>query len=107
MAFPVLDEQICCLQKQVAALTTRVTEAEAAAAAAAAAEAWGNATLVGGAVTVADTSITANSILVATRKTAGGTPGTGFTYTLNAGVGFTITSTSGTDTSVISYHVKY
>ncbi len=94
----------CCLEKKIDAVQQNLTNFETADAAA---EAWGNATLVGGAVTVADPLITANSIIVVTRKTAGGTPGTGFTYTLNAGVGFTITSTSGTDTSVISYHVKY
>jgi len=69
-------------------------------------------TLVGGTKAVALTSITANSLITLTRKTAGGTLGTGgYTYTLNAGTGFTINSvdTSGTlstgDTSTITYTV--
>ena len=67
----------------------------------------GNATLVTGAVTVADTRITANSIVVPVRKTASGTIGTSFTYTVTAGVGFTITSNNALDTSVVTYFVNY
>jgi hypothetical protein len=103
MAFPVWDELICCVQKAAKALAARVTAAEETLAG----MAFGNATLVGGTIAVADTMVTANSIVVVSRKTAGGTPGTGHTYTLSAGVGFTITSTSGTDTSVVSYVIKY
>ncbi len=102
--FQDLNEIKCCLEKKIGAVQQNLDDFETAQAAA---EAWGNATLVGGAVVIADANITANSILVVSRKTAGGTPGTGHTYVLNAGVGVTITSTSGTDTSVISYHVKY
>ena len=62
----------------------------------------GRATLVAGTVTVANTAITANSIVVATPIDA--TPNA-LGVTLNAGVGFTITSASGADTSVVSYIV--
>lgn len=64
----------------------------------------GNATLVTGTKAVADTSVTASTVVMLSRKTAGGTLGN-LTYTVSAGVGFTITSTSGTDTSVVSYHL--
>lgn len=62
----------------------------------------GNAVLVGGTITVANTSVTANTQVIATRKTAGGTLGF-LTFTVSAGVSFTITSSSGTDTSTVSY----
>lgn len=62
----------------------------------------GNATLVGGTVTVSNTTVTANTVVILTRKTAGGTLGN-LTYTLSAGTSFTINSDSGTDTSVVSY----
>jgi len=62
----------------------------------------GRATLAAGTVTVANTAITANSIVVATPIDA--TPNA-LGVTLNAGVGFTITSASGADTSVVSYIV--
>lgn len=64
----------------------------------------GNATLVGGTVTVTNTSITANTIVIMNRKTIGGTVGN-MSYTLSAGASFTINSSSGTDTSVISYEL--
>jgi len=62
----------------------------------------GNATLIAGAVTVTNTSITANSVITMTRKTAGGTLGN-LTYTLSAGASFTINSDSVLDTSTVSY----
>lgn len=62
----------------------------------------GNATLVGGTIAVVDTTITANTIILTTRKTIGGTAGN-LTYVLNAGVGFTINSDNALDTSVVSY----
>jgi hypothetical protein len=70
----------------------------------AAASRTGNATLVAGTKAVADASVTANTIVLLSRKTAGGTLGN-LTYTVSAGVGFTINSTSGTDTSIVSYHL--
>lgn len=70
----------------------------------------GDATLVGGTVTVSNTTITANTRVYLQRKTAGGTLGAGgYTYTLSAGVSFTINSVdlggvlSILDTSVVSY----
>lgn len=62
----------------------------------------GNATLVAGTVTVTNTTVTANTIVYLTRKTAGGTIGN-LSYTLSAGASFTINSDSASDTSVISY----
>lgn len=64
----------------------------------------GNATLVAGTVTVTNTTVTANTVIVLTRKTAGGTLGN-LTYTLSAGASFTISSTDVADTSVISYQL--
>ena len=63
----------------------------------------GNATLVGGTVTVTNTNVTANSIIMLTRKTSGGTIGTAITYTISAGASFTITSDNILDTSTFSY----
>lgn len=63
----------------------------------------GNATLVGGTITVSNTTVTANTIVMLTRKTSGGTIGTAITYTLSAGTSFTITSDSALDTSTFSY----
>lgn len=62
----------------------------------------GNAVLVGGTVTVSNTTVTANTKILLTRKTAGGTIGD-LTYTLIAATSFTITSASGTDTSTLTY----
>jgi len=67
----------------------------------------GNATLVAGTVTVVDTKITANSVITLSRKTIGGTLGTGISYTITAGTGYTITSNSATETSVISVNIVY
>lgn len=64
----------------------------------------GNTTLVAGTKTIANASVTANTIVLLSRKTIGGTAGN-LTYTLNAGVGFTVNSSSGADTSVVSYHL--
>lgn len=63
----------------------------------------GNLTLIGGTKTIANTTITANTIIMLTRKTSGGTLGTAITYTLNAGVGFTVNSDNVLDTSTFSY----
>lgn len=62
----------------------------------------GNATLVAGTVVVANTAVVAGSIVLLSRKTIGGTAGN-LSYTVSAGVGFTINSSSGTDTSVVSW----
>jgi hypothetical protein len=62
----------------------------------------GQATLVGGTVNVANTTVTANTRVFLQRMTAGGTVGN-LTYTVSAGVGFTINSDSATDTSLVNY----
>lgn len=62
----------------------------------------GIATLVGGTVTVNNTSVTANSRITLTVATPGGTQGH-LSYSLSAGTSFTINSTSGTETSTVSW----
>lgn len=62
----------------------------------------GNATLVGGTVTISMTSATANTVVLVSRKTAGGTTGD-LRYSVTAGASITITSSSASDTSVVSY----
>ena len=59
-------------------------------------------TLVAGTRTITEASVTAYTTVQLTRKTAGGTTGD-LTYALNPGVGFTINSTSATDTSRVAY----
>lgn len=65
----------------------------------------GNATLVAGTVDVEDISITEFTVITLTRKTAGGTIGD-LTYVKDPEVGFTINSSSATDTSRISYELN-
>lgn len=65
----------------------------------------GVATLVGGAVTVANALITASSVIRLSSKTVGGTPGARFVSAQTAGVSFVISSTSGADTSVVQYEI--
>lgn len=65
----------------------------------------GVATLVAGAVTVANTSVTANSRIFLTGQQDGGTPGAVRVSSRVAGTSFTITSTSGTDTSIVAYEI--
>jgi hypothetical protein len=62
----------------------------------------GDAILVGGTVTIANTTVSANTKVIVSRKVAGGTLGF-LTYTLSAGVSFTITSSSATETSTVTY----
>jgi hypothetical protein len=64
----------------------------------------GTATLVGGTVVVNTTKATASSRIFLTVKTAGGTQGF-LSYTVSAGTSFTITSTSGTETSTVSWFI--
>lgn len=63
----------------------------------------GNLTLVGGTQTVSNATVTANTIVMLTRKTSGGTIGTAITYTVSAGSGFTVNSDNILDTSTFSY----
>ncbi|MFJ1782612.1 glycosyl hydrolase family 28-related protein [Streptomyces anulatus] len=60
------------------------------------------ATLVAGAVTVANTSVTANTRALVSRQAGGGTLGH-LTVTKTPGVGFTITSSSNADTSTVAW----
>lgn len=62
----------------------------------------GIATLVAGTVTVNNSSVTANSRILLTAATPGGTQGF-LSYALSAGTSFTITSTSATETSTVAY----
>ncbi len=55
-----------------------------------------------GAVTVSSTAVTANSIILYSVVTPGGSLGT-YTLTKSAGVSFTITSSSATETSTFNY----
>lgn len=64
----------------------------------------GTATLVGGTVTVANTSVTANSIIFYSRQTTGGTAGH-LSITKSNGVSFTINSTSATETSTVGWWI--
>jgi hypothetical protein len=65
----------------------------------------GTATLAAGTVTVNNTSVTANSRIFLTAQSTGGTPGALRISARTAGTSFTITSTSGTDTSVVAYQI--
>lgn len=63
----------------------------------------GNLTLVGGTLTVNNTTVTTNTVVLLTRKTSGGTIGTAITYTVSAGNSFTVNSDNILDTSTFSY----
>jgi hypothetical protein len=63
----------------------------------------GSATLVGGAATVSTTKVTANSRIFLTHQSDGGTPGWVRVSARSAGTSFTVTSSSGTDTSVVAW----
>lgn len=65
----------------------------------------GTATLVGGTVTVANTSVAANSRIFLTAQSVGGTAGALAVTARTAGTSFTITSTSGTDTSTVAWMI--
>lgn len=66
---------------------------------------FGNATLIGGTVTVNNTTVGANSYILFQRKTSGGTIGTSTTYTISNGTSFTLTSDNILDTSVFTYFI--
>ena len=65
----------------------------------------GTAVLVAGTVTVANTSVTANSRIFLTCQVPGGTPGFLRISARTAGTSFTILSSSGTDTSTVAYEI--
>ncbi|UOF82045.1 hypothetical protein [Caudoviricetes sp.] len=62
----------------------------------------GTATLVGGTATVSNTWVTANDIVFMSVVTPGGTEGF-LSAAVTAGTGFTITSSSSSDTSTVGY----
>lgn len=62
----------------------------------------GTATLVGGTITVSNTTVTANTHIHVTRQASGGTLGH-LSVSRSAGVSFTITSSSATDTSTVAW----
>jgi hypothetical protein len=63
----------------------------------------GRSTLVAGTVVVSNTSVTANTEIFLTCQTPGGTPGFLRISARTAATSFTILSSSGTDTSVVSW----
>lgn len=65
----------------------------------------GTATLSAGTVTVSNTSVTSSSRIFVGTATPGGTVGAPFVSSVTAGTGFTIKSTSSTDTSVVAYEI--
>lgn len=65
----------------------------------------GSAVLVAGTVTVTNSAITANSIVLLTNQLVGGTPGTLSVGTVTPATSFVINSTSGTDTSTVGYMI--
>lgn len=67
--------------------------------------AMGTALLVGGSKVVANTRVTANSRIFLTSQVDGGTPGWLRISARTAGTSFTITSSSGTDTSTVAYEI--
>ncbi len=66
---------------------------------------WGQATLASGSVAVTLPSVNANSVVIVSRMTPSGTLGHLSVATVTPGTGFTITSSSGTDNSLVGYAV--
>jgi pectate lyase-like protein len=65
----------------------------------------GTANLVGGSAAVSNTSVTANSRIFLESNVPGGTPGWLRVSARTPGTSFTITSSSGTDTSTVAYEI--
>jgi hypothetical protein len=65
----------------------------------------GTVTLTAGAATVTTSLVTANSQIFLTAQNTGGTPGTLRVSARTAGTSFTITSSSGTDTSLVAWMI--
>lgn len=66
----------------------------------------GTATLAAGTATVNTTAVTSNSRIFLTAQNTGGTPGALRVSARTPGTSFTITSTSGTDTSLVAWEIK-
>lgn len=64
-----------------------------------------SAAMTAGAVTVANTSVTANSRIVLTRQDGGTNPGAVYVSARTAGTSFTITSTNAADTGQVAYQI--
>lgn len=67
--------------------------------------AMGTTVLVGGAKVVANTKVTANTRIFLTSQADGGTPGWLRISARTPGTSFTITSSSGADTSTVAYEL--
>lgn len=65
----------------------------------------GVATMAAGLVTVSTTAVTANSRILLTIQTPGGTVGSVYVNTKTAGTSFQIKSTSATDTSTVAWFI--
>ena len=65
----------------------------------------GTAVLVAGTVTVANTSVTANSRIMLTTQATGGTAGFLVVSARTAGTSFTILSSSAADTSTVAFEI--
>lgn len=65
----------------------------------------GTATLVAGSKVVSNTAVTANSRIFITSQADGGAPGFLRVSARTAGTSFTVTSSSGTDTSTFAYEI--
>lgn len=63
----------------------------------------GQAILIGGAVVVSNTSVTANTRIFLSHANTSGTIGTVYISARTASTSFTITSSSGTDTSTVNW----
>lgn len=63
----------------------------------------GTVTLSSGSASVSDTTVTADTLILLTCQESAGTPGFLYVSARTAGTGFTITSSSNTDTSTVGY----
>lgn len=59
--------------------------------------------MTAGSITVTDANVTANTIIMLTEQSTGGTAGSVRVSSRTAGTSFVITSTSGTDTGTVGY----
>lgn len=66
---------------------------------------WGKATLVNGSVAVSLPAVDANSVILVSRMTPSGSLGYLSVPSVTPGTGFTITSSSGADNSLVGYAV--
>jgi len=64
---------------------------------------YGSAVLLGGTVTVLDVNVKSNSLILLTTNIPGGIPGFIYVSSRSLNTSFTITSTSGTDTSTVGW----